>query len=139
MKRKFTVILALALAALLLAACGTSEFALTENTGKKMTITAKNAKPDSFFLSGALTVEDGEQVVLSGELESGCVRVEIIPAPEESSMSTVPELDGEPVLTANLETTDSAAGTLPAGSYLLKATCLEKATGTVQLDVLPAE
>ena len=38
------------LSALTLTACGKSEFAVTENTGKQMTITAEKAGKDAFFM-----------------------------------------------------------------------------------------
>ena len=31
------------------------------------------------------------------------------------------------------------SGTMAAGNYMVKAICLEKATGTVSVDVVPAE
>jgi len=34
---------------------------------------------------------------------------------------------------------ENAVGTMPAGHYLVKATCLEKATGTVHVNVKPAD
>ena len=52
MKRmtSFTMIIALVLSMLVLTACGKSEFGLSENTEKKMTITAENADKDAFFM-----------------------------------------------------------------------------------------
>ena len=50
----------------------------------------------------------------------------------------VPLNDGDAVITANAHSSDKVSGTVPAGTYLLKATCLEKATGTVRVEVLPA-
>ena len=132
------VILALLLSMLMLTACGKSEFGVTENTGKRMTITAENAEKDAFFMVGALEVDEEEQIVIASDLTKGSVRVEIVEAPEGESVEELTAADGDAILTANLKTTEEASGTVPAGSYLVKATCLERATGTVQIEVQPA-
>ena len=61
--KTLTGIIALLLAALLLTACGKSEFGMAENTAKRMTIAADNADKKDFFMVGSLEVEDGEQIV----------------------------------------------------------------------------
>ena len=38
------------------------------------------------------------------------------------------------IMTANVQKTDSATAEFAAGSYLVKATCLEEATGTVVVE-----
>jgi len=139
MKRmtSFTMIIALVLSMLVLTACGKSEFGLSENTEKKMTITAENADKDSFFMVGSLEVADGEQIAITSNLTKGSVRVEIIGMPAEQSIDQIPDLNVEPTITSNLKSTDSVSGTVAAGTYMLKATCLEKATGTVLVEVTP--
>ena len=139
MKRmtSFTMIIALVLSMLVLTACGKSEFGLSENTEKKMTITAENADKDSFFMVGSLEVADGEQIAITSNLTKGSVRVEIIGMPAEQSIDQIPDLNVEPTITSNLKSTDSVSGTVAAGTYMLKATCLEKATGTVLVEVSP--
>ena len=140
MHRKiFAVILAGILSLLMLTACGKSQFALTENTGKRMVITAERAAKDDFFLVGSLTVDEGEQITISSDLEKGSVRVEIFRWGEEQDADTLPETGGEATLTANLHAADGASGTVEPGNYSLKAVCLEKATGTVTVEVVPAE
>ena len=134
MKKTCTLILVTVLA-LMLTACGKSEFGLTENTEKQMTITAENATKDAFFLVGSLEVDDGEQIVITANLEKGQVRVEIIETPKDQSIDKLPDLNVEPTITANVSNTEETSGTVPPGIYLLKATCLEKATGTVQVAV----
>ena len=140
MKRTHSLdtVLALALSMLMLAACGKSSFGLTDNTETRMTITAENADKDASFVTGSLKVEDGEAIVISSDLTKGSIRVELVGMPEEQSIDEIPEMDGEATLTANLHATDGTSGTVPAGSYLLWATCLEEATGTVQIEVKPA-
>ena len=134
--------IALLLAILLLSAltaCGRSEFGPSENTGKKMTITAENAARDAFFMSGSLEVAEGEQIVITSDLAKGSIRVEIVEVSEEQSIDKLPDLDGEAILTAELDSTEGASGTVPAGWYMVKATCLEKATGTVRIEVKPTD
>ena len=139
MKRmtSFTMIIALVLSMLVLTACGKSEFGLSENTEKKMTITAENADKDALFMVGSLEVADGEQIAITSNLTKGSVRVEIIGTPEEQSIDQIPDMNAEATLTADLKSTDSVSGTVAAGTYMLKATCLEKATGTVLVEVTP--
>ena len=127
------------LALVTLASCAKSEFGVTDNSEKHMTLTAKNAAKDSEIMIGSLEVNEGEQIVITSGLEKGSVRVEIIAAPQEQSKDEVPAFDGDPVITANLKAGDRIAGNVSAGSYMMKATCLEKATGTVEIDVASAE
>ena len=140
MHRKiFAAILAGILSLLMLTACGKSQFGLTENTEKRMVITAERAAKDDFFLVGSLKVDEGEQITISSDLEKGSVRVEIFRWGEEQDADTLPETGGEATLTANLHASDGASGTVEPGNYSLKAVCLEKATGTVTIEVVPAE
>ena len=127
------------LALLLLTACGKSEFGVTENTGKLMMITAVNADKDDFFIVGSLDVAEGEQITATADLTKGSIRVEIFRWSDDQSIDKYPATDGETILTANLSSTDSASGTVAAGHYSLKAICLEKATGTVSVEVKPAD
>ena len=133
------VIVTLILSTLTVTACGKSEFGATVCTPETIAISAENAEKDAFFMVGTLEVGEKQQIVISGELTEGRVRVEIFKAAEEQSADKLPEIDGEAILTANITTTDSAKGTMPVGHYLVKATCLEKATGTVYVDVKPAD
>jgi hypothetical protein len=138
-KRIFIFAIAAALSALIFAACGKYELAVTENTEKHMLITAENADKDAAVMVGILEVAEGEQISIAADLSKGSVRVEIIEVPEEQSSSELPDLDADPIMTANLTNKDGEEGTVPAGEYELRATCLEKATGTIQIDVLPVK
>ena len=137
MRRFFAALLALALT-LALTGCGGSSFGVTENSEKRMVITAQRAAKDAFFLGGSLDVEEGERVAIRAALTKGEIEVEIVPAPAEQSIDELPDFDGEAVLTAKLKSGEGAAGTVSAGSYLLRATCLERASGTVVIEVEPA-
>ena len=137
-RKAFVYILALALAVLTLTACGKTRFEMSENTEKHMTVTAENADKNLMFVVGSIEVADGEQIVVSSSLTKGSIRVELIGMPSEQSIDELPKLDGEATLTADLTGADGTSGTVPAGSYLLRATCLKKATGTVEIAVQPA-
>ena len=137
-RRADGIIIAILMLMLTLTACGKSEFGVSENTGKQMTVTAQNADKDAFFMVGSLDVADGEQIVITSKLTKGSVRVEIVAASEKQSIDKLPDMNGEAIIAADLEKQDGASGTVAAGSYLLRATCLKKATGTIQIEVKPA-
>ena len=139
MKRKITVTAVAALMlSVFLTACGGQEFGVTENTEKKMTITAERADKGNFFMVGSLEVDEEEQIAITSNLAKGSVRVEIVGVPEEQSIDEVPETDGEAIITADVTGTDEKTEVVSAGTYMLRATCLERATGTIQIEVLPA-
>ncbi len=136
--RRFAILaLALVLCALTLAACEKSEFGVIANTEKHMTIDAVNADKDNFFMAGTLEAAEGEQVTIAANLKSGSIRVELVAADTQGG-DRLPETDGDAIIMANLEATDSSTSTLSAGSYMIRATCLEKATGTVEINLEPA-
>ena len=139
MKNKSIVSIMILALMLTLTACGKSEFGLSENDGKHMTITARNADREAFFMAGSLDVADGEQIEIAANLTKGSVRVEIVGNADVQDINVLPEKDGAAILTADLVRTDGASGTVPAGMYSLRATCLERATGTIQINVTPAE
>lgn len=127
------------LAAMALTACGKSEFTMTENTEKRMVISATNADEGDFFMVGSLEAEEGDWIAMTSDLSKGEIKVEIIKAEEEQSIDKLPELDGEAVLTGNMDGKGEVRGTVTAGSYMLKATCVKKATGTVTIEVKEAD
>ncbi len=137
MKRTLSLIIAILLSMSMLTACGKSEFSAINDSDKHMTITAQNAARDDFFGIGTLKVEEGEEIHIAADLSKGSVRVEIVPVPEDQSIEEVVDIHAEAVLTANLSSTDEANGTLEPGSYMLRAACLEKADGTIEIEILP--
>ena len=132
------VITALTMLVLMLTACGKSEFSASADTGKRMTITAQNAAKEARCITGALEVAEGEQITVRANLTKGSVQVKLIAEPDAQNIDQPPELDGEAVITANISGTEETSGTVPAGSYMLEATCVEKATGTVLIAVEPS-
>ncbi|MBR2259968.1 MAG: hypothetical protein IJ899_22070 [Blautia sp.] len=142
MKRfiKAAVVFLLAVSMLTLSSCGKSEFGVTDNTGKLMSIKAERADKGDFFMLGSLEVDDGEMIEITSNLSKGSVKVEIIEVEEEQSIDVLPDFNNkEAIITANTRSTDKVSHTVNAGNYMLRATCIEKATGTVQVEVKPAE
>ena len=135
MKKRIAVILALALSVLLLAACGKSEFGVIQNDPDRIVISAENAEKDAFFVTGTLEAAEGQQIVAVADLEKGSIRVEIYAAPEgEESVNELTDL-GDALLTGDLKADERFEGGMAAGSYLVKAICLERATGSVEITV----
>ena len=124
--------------AMFMMGCAKSEFLVSENTGKRMTISAANASKDAMFSVDSLEVDEGEQIVIAASLTKGSIQVSIIAEPEEQSAEVLPDRSGDAVITANLKNTDSVSGTVAPGTYAMEAVCLEKASGTVMIEVKPA-
>ena len=137
-KTRAAVIVLILLLAMALTACGRSSFGLSGNEEKRMTVTAEKAAKNALCMAGSLEVAEGEGILVTSSLTKGRIRVELIGTPEEQSIDVLPETDGEAAFAAELGGEGSASGSVPAGSYMLRATCLEKATGTVQVEVTPA-
>ena len=129
----------LAMSMLAMSGCSKSEFGVTENTEKAMTIEAKKASVDSMFMVGTLEVAEGDQIVVTSDLENGRVKIEIIPGADDQSVDELPDMDVEAVMTGEIVAGGGMSGTMDPGSYYVKATVLEKADGTIRLDVIPAE
>ena len=115
--------LAIAAAALLmLTGCSKSEFAMT-STPTVAEITAVNADTDS-AASGAMTVGEGQCVVISANIDKGEVNVmfkdhtgniELSEAIKDQSLNSYP---------------------IAAGEYDVSATVTEKATGTITVLIM---
>ena len=84
-------------------------------------------------------VEDGEQVSIDTALEKGEITVEFIASEGEQNIDELPELDGDATYTAYLSGTNSQAVSFGAGSFMIKPTVTDKATGTVTITVQPAK
>ena len=80
--RRINIIITVLALMLTLTACGKSEFGVTENSWKHMTLTAQNADKDAFVMVGSLDVADGEQIEITASLTKGSVKVEIVRSPD---------------------------------------------------------
>lgn len=131
-----TAVLAMAFT---LGACEKSEFAVRSDSEKKVVISASKAENEATVTTGALEVAEGEKIVITSGLENGTILVEILSDPENQNMDGQPVSDEKPIITANAAKGDEFSGTVPAGSYQVRATCKETATGTIEVNVKPAQ
>lgn len=126
------IVMALALVS---TACAKHEFSGESNDEKSMTITAVNAAADDYFMSGTLEVDEGESIKIAPDLEKGSIKLEFVSAEGNDNIDELPELDGEAVVTANVSGTQEQAYGGSTGSFMVKATVTEKATGTVEITI----
>ena len=136
MKKLISIILiaVMSMSMLLMTSCG-SEFGCTDNDEKHMTITAKNAGAGDYFMSGTLEVGEDEQIVIDPSLDKGSVTIEFVESEGASNEEELPDTDTEAKYTAYLTGTNSQAASFGAGSFMVKATVTEKATGTIEINV----
>jgi hypothetical protein len=141
MKKRY-VLIAVIMTLAMLATCSCAKDTLVMNSAseKNLTVEANKAAKGDFAMTGSLEVAEGEQVVMTQHMEKGAILIELYGAPAEQSADEIPDVEGgEPVMTLNADGEGSMSGTLPAGSYMIKVTVTEKATGTVQIDVTAAD
>ena len=131
-------LIGLILMTMALTACGKSEFSAVTESEKRIKITAENTEKDASLTAGFLEVAEKEQVVISGDLSKGSVRVEVIKAPEGATLEQLNSLGGEAAIAANVVKAEGFNGPVAAGRYFVKAVCLEKAAGTINIEVKPA-
>lgn len=140
MKKLMSVVAVIVLAAsmLTLVSCGKSELSGEVIDDKSMTITASRADTGDFFATGSLVFEEGEQLSIEPNLESGEMTIEFISAEGMDNPDELPELDGEAQYTAFISGTNAQKVSMPSGSYMIKVTVTDKATGTVAINVVAA-
>lgn len=122
-------------------ACGRtekSEFTAFQVGEKILLVSAENAEKGVFLTTDPIRIEKGELVDISADLEGGEIRIEMIRVPEGlDTGNTADSGEGETVITVNLHKTDRTSGTVTEGTYIVKATCLEKATGQIRIGAGP--
>ena len=141
MKKRYVLIaVIMTLAMLAMCSCAKDTLVMNSASEKNLTVEAKKAASGDFAMTGGLEVADGEQVVMTQNMEKGEIRIELYGTPAEQSIDEIPDMEeGEPVMTLNADGVGTMSGTLPEGSYMVKITVIEKATGTVQIDVTAAD
>ena len=141
MKKTISIIAIAALAVSMIAmtSCSKHEFSGQTDGDKNMTINAVNADKGDYFVTGTLVVDEGEEVAIDTQLEKGEITVEFIAAEGEGSIDELPGLDGDATYTAYLSGTNSQTVSIGAGSFMIKPTVTDKATGTVSITVQPAK
>ena len=90
------------------------------------------------FTTGSLVFEEGEQLSIEPNLESGEMTIEFISAEGMDNPDELPELDGEAQYTAFISGTNAQKVSMPSGSYMIKVTVTDKATGSVAINVVGA-
>ena len=140
MKRFISIVALIVLTVSMIAmtSCGKSEFGGESVDDKHMTINAVKADTGDFFVTGSLEVEEGEQIAIDTKLESGEITVEFISAEGMDNPDEIPDLEGEATYTAYLSGTNQQSVSFGAGSFMIKPTVTDKATGTIDITVEPA-
>ena len=121
-----------------LTACSSSSSALVADSSsdKACIIQADNADKDAAVTTGSLVVEEGETIHVSWNLEKGTIRLEFFAVPEEQSIDEVPDYSNQqPDIFFDLSGTDSQGAGFNPGTYMVNITVIEKATGTVEINV----
>ena len=141
MKKSISFVLTavLAIAMMMVTSCEKTDFVFTSKSDTLITLETLNSPKDTEAMTGSLTTGEGDQIAVTASLDEGTVRIEVYQMPEEQSADELPELSGEPVMTADLSRTDMQAGGVAPGPYMVKAIVLEKATGTVNIEVKPED
>ena len=137
MKKKLLIVMTalLVMTMVLMTSCGKSEFGMTDTDDKHMSLVAERAAKDDYFVTGSLSVEDGDEIVVDSSLESGSIEFSFMGSESEQSIDELPETDEEPAAVVTVSGVDKQSCQVPAGDYMVKVTCIEKATGTVEINV----
>ena len=130
------VIMVLMTAMLAMVSCSSSEFGGEVKNEKEMTITAENAEADESLSTGTLEVGENEQITVDSNLEEGAIKIEFISSEGFDDIEEVPDLEGaEAAYTTEVGEVESQAVSFGGGSFIVRATVTEKATGTVEIRV----
>ncbi len=140
MKKLLSVFAVIVLAASMLAmvSCGKSELSGETIDEKSMTVTASKAAAGDYFVTGSLVFEEGEQLSIEPNLESGEMTVEFINGEGMDDPDELPDVDGDAQYTAFISGTNAQTVSIPSGTYMVKVTVTEKATGNVAINVIGA-
>ena len=140
MNKRITIFITMILmiSMVVLSSCARMEFTCTENTEKAMTISAKEADKKSFFMTGSLVVEDGEKLIIHSNLDKGTIRLEFLCPEGMDDGENLPDVNVDPTVAAEATGKQTQEYEISPGDYLLNATVVEKATGTIKIEIQPA-
>lgn len=140
MKKITLIVLTMILAmGMILTACGKEEFRLGGTTDGKVTITAEKASKDSFATTGSVVVGDSGTAVIEFDFPEGEVQIQMMrQADEQSADMDMDEVKGMgDTENADVDQVIKGSGTrefeVQPGDYLVKATVVEKLTGTATI------
>lgn len=140
LKKIGVIVTVLMLAMLMMTGCSSSEFGLVVNDDNTAVVTAENAGEDDSSSAGTITVGENQQIsVEASEGAEGTLQLDFIAEGELSEDADADELaealEAAPTLTLVVEGEQSTSGPIPAGDYLIKASSLDKLTGTYTISV----
>ena len=138
MKKLLSIMAVMVLTAsmLTMVSCGKTELSGEMVDDKSMTVTASKADSGDYFVTGSMEFEEGEQLSIEPNLESGEMTIEFISAEGMDDPEELPELDGNAQYTAFISGSNAQKVSMPSGSYMVKVTVTDKATGTVTINVV---
>ena len=138
MKKPVSVfaVIVLVVSMLAMVSCGKAELSGETIDDKSMTITASKSDAGDYFVTGSLVFEEGEQLSIEPNLESGEMTIEFISSEGMDNPDELPDMDAEAQYTAFISGTNAQKVSMPAGTYMVKVTVTEKATGTVAINVV---
>lgn len=149
MKRtKFLTAIAAMVMALSLAACSSSSesysYSFNIMNGKEGEAVIDNADKDAAVSSGALEVAEGEEILITSELENGKVMIQIQKSAETGTEDSdtfnneSPTFDHADV-EVEMEGSEIAHCTVVPGEYDVNIVMLDKTSGKISMTVQPAE
>lgn len=140
MKKLLSIMAVMVLTAsmLTMVSCGKSELTGEVIDEKSMTVTASKADTGDYFVTGSLEFEEGEQLSIEPNLESGEMTIEFINGEGMDNPDELPDVSGDAQYTAFISGTNAQTVSMPAGTYMIKVTVTDKATGTVAINVVGA-
>ena len=129
-------------AAVLVSGCagsGKSSITMDFSDEKAGIIEFNKAAADDFVMGGMIVADEGEAFEFASDLnDDGQVLISMYAVPENQSMEELPET-GDSKYEMMIRGKAVQSCTVEPGEYNLKITVQKKATGTINLNVIPAE
>ncbi len=96
--------------------------------------TADKAAEGDFVMTGTLEVGEDQQILIDSALDPGAAQLEFVNNEGMDNMDEIPE-GAEASYTTDVSGVESQAISFGAGSYMVRVTVTEKATGTIDVQV----